>query len=53
MTVAGMQLSRSLVGLAGKEAILRAAAALTARDEFGVVSFNESAHWVVHTAPLG
>ena len=37
----------------GKEAILRAAAALTARDEFGVVSFNENAHWVVHTAPLG
>ncbi|MBA2570558.1 MAG: VWA domain-containing protein [Chloroflexi bacterium] len=37
----------------GKEAILRAVAALTARDEFGVVSFNENAHWVIHTAPLG
>ena len=34
----------------GKEAILRAAAALTERDELGVVAFNESAHWVVHTA---
>ena len=31
----------------GKEAILRAAAALTERDELGVVSFNEQAHWVV------
>ncbi len=37
----------------GKEAILRAAAALTARDEFGVVAFNESAHWVIQTKPLG
>ncbi len=37
----------------GKEAILRAAAALTARDEIGVVAFNEAAHWVVRTAPLG
>ncbi len=37
----------------GKEAILRAAAALTARDEFGVVAFDENAHWVVRTAPLG
>lgn len=37
----------------GKEAILRAAAALTARDELGVVSFNENAHWVVRTQPLG
>jgi Ca-activated chloride channel homolog len=37
----------------GKEAILRAAAALTERDELGVVAFNESAHWVVHTQPLG
>ncbi len=37
----------------GKEAILRAAAALTARDELGVVGFNEAAHWVVHTQPLG
>ena len=37
----------------GKEAILRAAAALTERDELGVVSFNEQAHWVVKTSPLG
>ncbi|HKF85621.1 MAG TPA: VWA domain-containing protein, partial [Candidatus Limnocylindrales bacterium] len=37
----------------GKEAILRAAAALTAQDEFGVVAFDSSAHWVVQTAPLG
>ena len=37
----------------GKEAILRAAAALTERDELGVVAFNESAHWVVKTQPLG
>jgi len=37
----------------GKEAILRAAAALTERDEFGVVAFDESAHWVVQTKPLG
>ena len=37
----------------GKEAILRAAAAMTDRDELGVVSFNESAHWVVRTQPLG
>ncbi len=37
----------------GKEAILRAAAALTERDELGVVSFNETAHWVVRTQPLG
>ena len=37
----------------GKEAILRAAAALTARDEFGVVAFDEQAHWVINTAPLG
>ena len=37
----------------GKEAILRAAAALTARDELGVVAFNEQAHWVVQTQPLG
>ena len=34
----------------GKEAILRAAAALTERDELGVVAFNEDAHWVVQTA---
>jgi uncharacterized membrane protein len=37
----------------GKEAILRAASALTARDELGVVAFDEQAHWVVRTAPLG
>ncbi|HZM73754.1 MAG TPA: VWA domain-containing protein [Candidatus Polarisedimenticolia bacterium] len=37
----------------GKEAILRAAAALTARDELGVVAFDSSAHWVVNTRPLG
>ena len=37
----------------GKEAILRAAAALTERDELGVVGFNETAHWVVRTQPLG
>jgi Ca-activated chloride channel family protein len=37
----------------GKEAILRAAASLTARDEFGVVAFDEQAHWVINTKPLG
>jgi len=37
----------------GKEAILRAAAALTTRDELGVVAFDEQAHWVVDTKPLG
>jgi len=37
----------------GKEAIIRAASALTAQDELGVVAFDESAHWVVKTAPLG
>ena len=37
----------------GKEAILRAAAAMTERDELGVVGFNEAAHWVVRTQPLG
>jgi Mg-chelatase subunit ChlD len=37
----------------GKEAILRAAAAMTARDEIGVVAFDEAAHWVVKTQPLG
>jgi uncharacterized membrane protein/uncharacterized protein YegL len=37
----------------GKEAILRAASALTAQDELGVVAFDESAHWVVQTSPLG
>jgi uncharacterized membrane protein/Mg-chelatase subunit ChlD len=37
----------------GKEAILRAAAALTARDQLGVIAFDEAAHWVVKTEPLG
>src|SRR4029079_1934805 len=37
----------------GKEAILRAAAGMTARDQLGVVAFDESAHWVVQTQPLG
>jgi uncharacterized membrane protein len=37
----------------GKEAILRAASALTSKDELGVVAFDESAHWVIKTAPLG
>ena len=37
----------------GKEAILRAASALTERDELGVVAFDEQAHWVVQTSPLG
>ena len=37
----------------GKEAILRAAAAMTSRDELGVVAFDQSAHWVVKTQPLG
>jgi uncharacterized membrane protein/Mg-chelatase subunit ChlD len=37
----------------GKEAILRAAAAMTARDELGVVAFDQAAHWVVKTQPLG
>ncbi|MEW5990662.1 MAG: VWA domain-containing protein [Chloroflexota bacterium] len=37
----------------GKEAILRAAAAMTARDELGVVAFDEQSHWVVNTRPLG
>jgi hypothetical protein len=37
----------------GKEAILRAAAALSARDELGVVAFDQEAHWVVDTKPLG
>jgi len=36
----------------GKEAILRAAAALTANDEFGVVAFDERANWVVRTGPI-
>ncbi|HET9345597.1 MAG TPA: VWA domain-containing protein [Candidatus Limnocylindrales bacterium] len=37
----------------GKEAILRAAAAMTSRDEIGVVAFDGQAHWVVRTQPLG
>ena len=37
----------------GKEAILRAAAAMSAQDELGVVAFDNSAHWVVKTQPLG
>ena len=37
----------------GKEAILRAAAGLKARDELGVVAFDEQASWVVRTRPLG
>jgi len=37
----------------GKEAILRAAAAMSAQDELGVVAFDQAAHWVVRTQPLG
>ena len=37
----------------GKEAILRAVSAMSPRDQLGVVGFNESAHWAIHTAPLG
>jgi len=37
----------------GKEAILRAAAAMSDRDQIGVVGFNEAAHWVIRTQPLG
>jgi len=37
----------------GKEAILRAAAAMSARDQLGIVAFDDSAHWVVQTQPLG
>ncbi|MBA2720665.1 MAG: VWA domain-containing protein, partial [Chloroflexi bacterium] len=37
----------------GKEAILRAAAAMTARDQLGVVAFDDTAHWVVQIQPLG
>ncbi len=36
----------------GKEAILRAAAAMAGTDELGVVAFNEAAHWVVRRQPL-
>ena len=35
-----------------KEAIIRAAEALTPSDELGVVAFDSSAHWAVHTAPV-
>jgi len=37
----------------GKEAILRAVAALQATDSIGVVGFNEAAHWIIRTQPLG
>src|SRR5919198_1364202 len=37
----------------GKEAILRAAAAMSATDQLGIVAFDSAAHWVVHTQPLG
>src|SRR4051812_2179932 len=37
----------------GKEAILRAAAALTPTDQLGVVAFDSAAHWAIRTAPLG
>lgn len=37
----------------GKEAIIRAASAMAATDELGVVAFDGSAHWVVKTEPLG
>jgi Ca-activated chloride channel family protein len=35
-----------------KEAIIRAAEALTPSDQLGVVAFDGSAHWAVHTAPV-
>jgi uncharacterized membrane protein/secreted protein with Ig-like and vWFA domain len=35
-----------------KEAILRAADALSPSDQLGVVAFDSSAHWAVHTAPV-
>jgi uncharacterized membrane protein len=37
----------------GKEAILRAVAAMSPSDQLGVVGFNQAAHWAIHTAPLG
>ncbi len=37
----------------GKEAIIRAASALQAQDQLGVVAFDSQAHWVVKTEPLG
>ena len=35
-----------------KEAIIRAAEALSPTDQLGVVAFDENAHWAVHTAPI-
>ncbi|HET9879672.1 MAG TPA: VWA domain-containing protein [Candidatus Limnocylindria bacterium] len=35
-----------------KEAILRAADALTATDQLGVVAFDSGAHWAVRTGPV-
>lgn len=35
-----------------KEAILRAADALSASDQLGVVAFDSGAHWAVRTAPV-
>jgi Ca-activated chloride channel family protein len=35
-----------------KEAILRAAEALAPSDQLGVVAFDASAHWAVHTGPI-
>jgi len=35
-----------------KEAILRAADALSPTDQLGVVAFDEGAHWAVHTGPI-
>ena len=35
-----------------KEAILRAAEALTPTDQLGVVAFDGNAHWAVRTAPI-
>jgi Mg-chelatase subunit ChlD len=35
-----------------KEAILRAADALSPSDQIGVVAFDESAHWAIRTAPV-
>ena len=35
-----------------KEAILRAADALSPTDQLGVVAFDEGAHWAVRTGPI-
>lgn len=35
-----------------KEAILRAANALSPTDQLGVVAFDENAHWALHTGPI-